>query len=178
MAKKLKVYRTSIGFFDLAIAAPSMKAAAEAWGAGSDIFKRGFAKQTEDPKGGESGDGRARRRVASAGWIRMGNSPKGLSFRKHPRGARRLRRVVRNAGMTEFKPETKSAEKAKRNAAAALEKEKKQAARDRAKIEAERERAKKQRERMIAKADVDVRTGSYPSRRRHESHQAATRRTG
>ena len=30
MAKKLKVYQTSIGFFDLAIAAPSMKAAAEA----------------------------------------------------------------------------------------------------------------------------------------------------
>ncbi|WP_352960144.1 hypothetical protein [Mesorhizobium sp. M1393] len=50
MAKKLKVYQTSIGFFDLAVAAPSMKAAAEAWGADPDIFKRGFAKQTEDPK--------------------------------------------------------------------------------------------------------------------------------
>src|SRR6476620_9405155 len=50
MAKKLKVYQTSIGFFDLAVAAPSMKAAAEAWGSDPDIFKRGFAKQTEDPK--------------------------------------------------------------------------------------------------------------------------------
>jgi hypothetical protein len=33
MARKLKTYRTSLGFFDLAIAAPSMKAALEAWGA-------------------------------------------------------------------------------------------------------------------------------------------------
>src|SRR5580692_11212171 len=40
MAKKLKTYETSVGFFDLAIAAPSMKAALEAWGA---------AKQSEDP---------------------------------------------------------------------------------------------------------------------------------
>src|SRR4051794_23750923 len=33
MAKKLRTYETSLGFFDLAIAAPSMKAALEAWGA-------------------------------------------------------------------------------------------------------------------------------------------------
>jgi hypothetical protein len=33
MAKKLKTYETSLGFFDLAIAAPSMRAALEAWGA-------------------------------------------------------------------------------------------------------------------------------------------------
>jgi hypothetical protein len=32
MARRLKSYRTSSGFFDLAVAAPSMKAAAEAWG--------------------------------------------------------------------------------------------------------------------------------------------------
>ena len=32
MARKLKTYQTSIGFYDLAIAAPSMKAALEAWG--------------------------------------------------------------------------------------------------------------------------------------------------
>lgn len=31
MARKLKTYQTSLGFYDLAIAAPSMKAALEAW---------------------------------------------------------------------------------------------------------------------------------------------------
>ena len=49
MAKKLKTYETSVGFFDLAIAAPSMKAALEAWGADSNLFHQGAAKQSEDP---------------------------------------------------------------------------------------------------------------------------------
>ena len=50
MPRRLKTYQTSIGFFDLAIAAPSMKAAAEAWGTDTDVFKKGFAKETDDPK--------------------------------------------------------------------------------------------------------------------------------
>ena len=41
MAKKLKTFETSLGFFDLAIAAPSMKAALEAWGADSNLFHQG-----------------------------------------------------------------------------------------------------------------------------------------
>ena len=50
MARKLKAYQTSVGFYDLAIAAPSMKAAREAWGAGSNLFHQGFAKESEDPE--------------------------------------------------------------------------------------------------------------------------------
>ena len=49
MPKKLKTYRTSLGFFELAIAAPSMKAALEAWGSKSNLFHQGFAKETDDP---------------------------------------------------------------------------------------------------------------------------------
>jgi hypothetical protein len=49
MVRKLKTYETSIGFFDLAIAAPSMKAALEAWGADSNLFHQGAAKQSDDP---------------------------------------------------------------------------------------------------------------------------------
>jgi hypothetical protein len=48
MARKLKTYQTSLGFYDLAIAAPSMKAALEAWGAGSNLFHQGLATETED----------------------------------------------------------------------------------------------------------------------------------
>jgi colicin import membrane protein len=49
MPRKLKVYQTSLGFYDLAIAAPSMKAALKAWGASeSNLFQQGFAKQTDD----------------------------------------------------------------------------------------------------------------------------------
>jgi len=49
MARKLKTYQTSLGFFDLAIAAPSMKAALEAWGAGSNLFHQGVTRETDDP---------------------------------------------------------------------------------------------------------------------------------
>jgi hypothetical protein len=50
MARKLKTYQTSVGFFDLAVAAPSMKAALEAWGASSNLFHQGIAKEVDDPK--------------------------------------------------------------------------------------------------------------------------------
>ncbi|WP_422016294.1 cell envelope biogenesis protein TolA [Reyranella sp.] len=49
MARKLKAFTTSAGFFDLAVSAPSMKAALEAWGAGANLFNQGFAQQTDDP---------------------------------------------------------------------------------------------------------------------------------
>jgi hypothetical protein len=49
MAKKLKTYQTSLGFYDQAIAAPSMKAALQAWGASSNLFHQGVAKETDDP---------------------------------------------------------------------------------------------------------------------------------
>jgi hypothetical protein len=48
MARRLKTYQTSIGFFDLAVAAPSMKAALQIWGADSNLFHQGFAKEVDD----------------------------------------------------------------------------------------------------------------------------------
>ena len=50
MVRNLKVYQTSQGFYDLAVAAPSMKAALEAWGAGSNLFHQGMATQSQDAK--------------------------------------------------------------------------------------------------------------------------------
>src|SRR5581483_420448 len=50
MARKLKTYTTSLGFFDLAVAAPSMKAALEAWGAESNLFHQGAAREVDDPQ--------------------------------------------------------------------------------------------------------------------------------
>jgi len=40
-------YQTSLGSYDLAIAAPSMKAALEAW---KQSLHQGVAKETHDPK--------------------------------------------------------------------------------------------------------------------------------
>src|SRR3954451_22651582 len=47
--RKLKTYQTSLGFYDQAIAAPSMKAALDASGARSNLFHQGAAKETDDP---------------------------------------------------------------------------------------------------------------------------------
>jgi hypothetical protein len=50
MPRKLKVFRTSTGFHDAYVAAPSRKAALEAWGADADLFARGVAEQVTDRK--------------------------------------------------------------------------------------------------------------------------------
>jgi len=50
MVRKLQVYQTSQGFYDLLVAAPSMKAALEAWGAGSNLFQQGDARLSEDQR--------------------------------------------------------------------------------------------------------------------------------
>src|SRR5215469_14621159 len=49
MAPRLKVFRTHLGFYDVIVAAPSQKAALEAWGAGSNLFAHGFASVVTDP---------------------------------------------------------------------------------------------------------------------------------
>lgn len=49
MAARLKVYRTPAGFEDALVAAPSQKAALEAWGASSNLFAMGEAEVVDDP---------------------------------------------------------------------------------------------------------------------------------
>ena len=48
--QKLKVFRTPIGFHDAYVAAPSQKAALEAWGADSNLFAQGIADVVTDPE--------------------------------------------------------------------------------------------------------------------------------
>ena len=45
---KLKVYRTSTGFHNAYVAAPSQKAALGAWGTDSNLFAQGLAEQVTD----------------------------------------------------------------------------------------------------------------------------------
>jgi hypothetical protein len=49
MPRALKVFKTHIGFHDLVVAAPSMKAAAAAWDASPRLFAQGFAAPTSEP---------------------------------------------------------------------------------------------------------------------------------
>lgn len=46
MPRPLKAFTTTAGFFDLAVATPSMKAALEAWGADANLFHQGFARES------------------------------------------------------------------------------------------------------------------------------------
>jgi len=50
MPRKLKVFRTPTGFDDAYVAAPSRKAALEAWGAATDLFARGSAEEVTDAR--------------------------------------------------------------------------------------------------------------------------------
>jgi colicin import membrane protein len=49
VARRLKVFRAHLGFYDTIVAAPSQKAALEAWGAGANEFHQGFAAETKEP---------------------------------------------------------------------------------------------------------------------------------
>ena len=46
---RLKVFRTAVGFHDAYVAAPSRKAALEAWGTDKDLFARGVAEEVIEP---------------------------------------------------------------------------------------------------------------------------------
>jgi hypothetical protein len=50
MPRALKVFKTHLGFYDLIVAAPSMKAAAQAWQSDPRLFAQGFAAQTQEPE--------------------------------------------------------------------------------------------------------------------------------
>lgn len=46
---RLKVFCTTSGFYDHVVAAPSRPAALKAWGAKTDLFSMGVARQIDDP---------------------------------------------------------------------------------------------------------------------------------
>lgn len=50
---RLKVFCTTSGFYDHVVAAPSRPAALRAWGAKTDLFSMGVARQIDDPKIGK-----------------------------------------------------------------------------------------------------------------------------
>jgi colicin import membrane protein len=153
MARKLKTFQTSLGFYDLAIAAPSMKAALEAWGAGSNLFHQGVAKETDDPD------------VVAATMSKPGvvlKRPAGSSrrFAEHSN-------LPSDLGSAEKgnQPESRRAKPAKtpareiserdaRKAAAEFEKEQKRSDAERRREAAARERDRERREKATAKAEA------------------------
>jgi hypothetical protein len=169
MAKKLKTYETSLGFFDLAIAAPSMKAALEAWGADSNLFHQGVAKQSEDPDVIEatmSAPGVVLKRpVGSSGPFKeQAELPADLG----DRGSKTRKLQGRSA---QKPPKRGNDQAADRKAALAFEKEHNRRERERAKENAAGEKERERRQHAIDKAQGAL----DAARRKHEEKTAGIR---
>ena len=172
MARKLKTYQTALGFFDLAIAAPSMQAALEAWGADSNLFHQGAAKESDDPD------------VIAAAMAKPGvvlRRPVGSdgSFGEHAElptslgdGERPAKAVRKSKGHKDKKPFSGPVDKAaEQKAALAFEKEQKRRERERASEEAARQ---KERERRQQAVDM-VQAALDKAEREHAKRAAAIR---
>jgi hypothetical protein len=171
MARKLKTYQTSVGFFDLAIAAPSMKAALEAWGSETNLFHQGFAKETDEPaivaatlaKPGVV----LRRAVGSDGaFSERAGLPKELPVDKVKE------RTAKPRATTSEAPAQKVDDEAAREVARAFEQEHERRDAERREAEAAREKERQRREQAIAKAE----TALAEAKRDHETKVEAIER--
>jgi colicin import membrane protein len=164
MVRKLKTYQTSLGFFDLAIAAPSMKAALEAWGSKANLFHQGFAKEADDPAivaATMATPGVVlRRAVGSTGsFSEHAEFPKDLT-RGKPNGTPGKRACKSHAAP----PLHKFDDKAAREAAVAFARDQKRRDTERRRQDAAQESERKRRGRAIAKAETALEAG----KRTHE----------
>jgi hypothetical protein len=172
MARKLKTYQTSLGFFDLAIAAPSMKAALEAWGADSNLFHQGAARESDDPD------------VIAAAMKKPGvvlRRPVGSDgpFGEHAElptdlGGTGPRKTVRKSKSSKAKqPSSRPVDKAAgRKAALAFEAEQKRRDRQRAAEEAVRQKERERRRQAVDKAQASLEKAEQEHAKRAAAIQA------
>ena len=165
MIRKLKTYVTSLGFFDQAIAAPSMKAALEAWGADSNLFHQGVAKQSDDPDviaATMAAPGVVLKRpIGSSGPFKVhAELPSDLAREAGPE-----RKKAGKSAIRKKKPPKRADDKAAdRKAAIAFENEQKRRERERAKEEVVLQKERKRRQAAVEKAQSALDT----ARRKHE----------
>jgi hypothetical protein len=173
MARRLKTYQTSSGFFDLAIAAPSMKAAADAWGSRTNLFKQGLAKETHDPK-------IVAATMAKPGVVLRRPVGSNAEFSEHAELPEHLPAEKVKQRPTKPQPETKETatdkldDKATRSAALASESEQKRREEARRKEAVAREKERKRREQAIAKAERAL----EQAEREHEAKVKAIENAG
>jgi colicin import membrane protein len=168
MARKLKVFETSLGFFDLAIAAPSMKAALEAWGADSNLFHQGAARESTDQAVVAAAMAKPgvilRRPVGSDGpFTEHADVPTGLP------GIGAGQKPHKSKSKPKKQPPARpSDDKAARKAALAFERVQKQRERERQREEAAEEKRRERRRQAVAKAEAAL----DQAKREHESRAA------
>jgi hypothetical protein len=168
MTRKLRTYQTSVGFFDLAIAAPSMKAALQAWGANSNLFHQGFAREVDDPKVVAATMAKPgillRRPVGSNGPFKEHADLPGNLPSKEDEGQ------SKKAGAEPAKNRSRKInDKAARKTAMAFEKEQRQRESERRKEEATLARERERRKKAVAKAEAAI----DEARRDHDERASA-----
>jgi hypothetical protein len=154
MARKLKTYQTSLGFYDQAIAAPSMKAALEAWGADSNLFHQGAAKESDDPNVIAATMAKPgvvlKRPVGTNGpFGERAGLPTGLGDNNRNKAVRAPK--LQTPKQTRAAPVDKTAE---RKAALSYEREQKRREREQAKEELARQKDRQRREQAVDKAQA------------------------
>jgi hypothetical protein len=172
MVRKLKTYQTSLGFFDQAIAAPSMKAALEAWGADSNLFHQGAAKESHDPE------------IIAATLAKPGvvlRRPVGTDrpFREHAElptdlaGGKPTEAAPKSKGRKEKKDSSRPLDKAaERKAALAYEREQARRERERAREEAAGQKDHERRQQAVDKAQAALKRAEQEHAKRAAAIEA------
>jgi hypothetical protein len=144
----LKTYLTSLGFFEQVIAAPSMKAALEAWGADSNLFHQGAAKESTDPDviaAAMENPGIVLKRPVGSDvpFGEHADLPKSFGEDRPSKTARRS--ADRKAKVTSARPDKAT----DRKAAQAYDRERQRREREEAKEEAARQKQRERRQKAI-----------------------------
>ena len=175
--QKLKVFRTPIGFHDAYVAAPSQKAALEAWGSDANLFARGAAEEVTDPelmkeplekpgvvvkrlRGTQKeqiaalGEGERVRSKTRKDSVRLAPSPRSpWASRPLPRGERdRKRPKPSRAKLADAEEALEALGKEQRKDLAELDRREKELARERREIERRQERDRRKAEETLKRA--------------------------
>jgi len=171
MARKLKTYQTSLGFFEQAVAAPSMKAALEIWGADSNLFHQGAAKESTDPN------------LVAATMAKPGvvlKRPVGSDgpFGEHAELPRNLareapKRASKASGRRAKKASASPDKAADRKASQAYERERLRRERTEAKEQAARQQERERKQQAIDKAQARLNEAERAHNKRAASLRAA-----
>ena len=163
MARQLKTYQTAQGFFDMAIAVPSMKAALEAWGMKSNLFHQGFAWESDDPRVIEATLAKPgvtlKRPVGSKGkFVEHASLPKDLPAHLRIQLSARPKKQGGKAAQRNGRPAKKSDERAAKKAAAHYEKRQRRLEEQQQREDAKRAREEARKERAVAKVQAQLDT--------------------
>jgi hypothetical protein len=169
MPRTLKTFVTSVGFFDLAVATPSMKAALDAWGFRHNAFQQGFASETGDTKIIKAATARPgvvlRRPVGtSEPFAEEAELPKGFSLPKMGSAPQAVGRKTARSVKTKRPAGSKSEDEASKASILSFKAEKAKRDQRRAKEEAAAGRERERRRLALSKAQDQL----EDARRQHE----------